>query len=117
VAQLLEALLLSLTSNPSCRAMALGSTQTLTEINTYQIYLLGRKGGRYIRLKTFPPSCDCLQVRGTGTSWSPKSLSRPVLSRDGLLDAMNTYVSYLRILLVSRGYWADTVYTIWMLRC
>jgi hypothetical protein len=36
--------------------------------NEYQEYFLGGKGGRFLGLKTLPPSCaDCLE------SWEPKS--------------------------------------------
>jgi len=44
----------------------LGSTQTLTEMNTRNISW-GGKGGRCIGLKTLPPSCaDCLEM------WEPQ---------------------------------------------
>jgi len=49
--------------NPSCRAMALGLTQPLTEMSTYQKYFLGGKGGGCVGLTTLPPSCaDCLEI-------------------------------------------------------
>jgi hypothetical protein len=44
--------------NPSGRSMALGSTQSLTEMSTSNISLreVG-KGGRRVGLTTLPPSC------------------------------------------------------------
>ena len=52
--------------NPSCRTMALGSTQHLTEMSTRNISL-GGKGSRCIGLTTLPPSCaDCLEI------WEPQ---------------------------------------------
>jgi hypothetical protein len=45
--------------NSSCRTMALGSTQPLTEMSTRNISW--GKGGRCAGLTTLPPSCaDCL---------------------------------------------------------
>ena len=41
--------------NPSCRTMALGSTQPLIEMNTTNISW--GKGGRCVGLTTLPPSC------------------------------------------------------------
>jgi len=41
------------------RTMALGSTQSLTEMSSRNIFW--GKGGRCVRLTTLPPSCaDCL---------------------------------------------------------
>ena len=58
--------------------MALGSTQSLTEMSTTNDFL-GGKGGRCLGLTTLPPSCaDCLQILGNSAFWIPKSLSRPV---------------------------------------
>jgi hypothetical protein len=62
--------------------VALESTQPLTEIITRDIPLGGGGGeeGRCIGLTTLPPLCaDCLEIVGASNSWSPKSLSRPVM--------------------------------------
>jgi hypothetical protein len=51
--------------NPSDRTMALGSTQSLTEISTGNISWGrgGGKGGRCVKLTTLPSSCvDCLEI-------------------------------------------------------
>jgi hypothetical protein len=54
--------------NPSGRTVTLGSTQP------------GGKGGRYLGLTTFLPSCaNCLEIMRTSTSWSPKGLFRPYM--------------------------------------
>jgi hypothetical protein len=55
--------------------MALGSTQSLTEMSTKNISL-GGKGGRYLGLRTFPPSC--VEHQEASTSWKPQGLSRHV---------------------------------------
>jgi hypothetical protein len=56
--------------------VALGSTQTLIEINTRSIYL-GDKGDRFVGLETFALSCeDFLEILGASTFWSPQGLSR-----------------------------------------
>jgi hypothetical protein len=48
--------------------------------NEYQKYFLGSKGGRCLCLTTLPPSCaDYREILWPSTSWSPKSLSRPVM--------------------------------------
>jgi hypothetical protein len=40
---------------------------------------MGSKGGRWLGLKTWPPSrADSLQIMGVSTSWSPKDLTSPV---------------------------------------
>jgi len=53
--------------NPSGRTMALGSTQSLTEMSTRNISCEG-KGGRCVR-QTIPTSCaDCLEI------WNPHDL-------------------------------------------
>ena len=43
--------------------MALGLTQPLTEMST-QVYFLGGKGGRCVRLTTLPPSCAVVMKYG-----------------------------------------------------
>jgi hypothetical protein len=51
--------------NPSGRTMALGSTQSLTEMSTRNISW--GKGGRCVGLTTLPPLCaDCLEI------WEPQ---------------------------------------------
>jgi hypothetical protein len=50
---------------PSGRTMALGLTQSLTEMSTRNIS--GGKGGRCVGLTTVPPSCaECLEI------WEPQ---------------------------------------------
>ena len=60
--------------NPSSRSMALGSTQSLTEMSTRNISWGGSKGGRCVGLTTLPPSCaDCLEIwepQPPGTLWA-----------------------------------------------
>jgi hypothetical protein len=57
--------------NPSGRAMALGSTQPLTEMSTRE-YFLGGKGGQRVGLTTLPRSCaECLEI------WKPLNLLEP----------------------------------------
>ena len=56
--------------------MALGLTQTLTEMSTGDISWGGGKGVRCVVLTTLPPSCaDCLEI------WEPQ------LHRHGALGA------------------------------
>jgi hypothetical protein len=65
--------------NPSNRTIALGSTQSLTEMRTRGISWGGggSKGGRCVGLTTLPPPCaDYLEILGASTSCSPKSLYR-----------------------------------------
>jgi hypothetical protein len=51
--------------NPSCRTVALESTQPLTEMSTKNISW--GKGGRCVGLTTLPPPCaDCLMI------WEPQ---------------------------------------------
>jgi hypothetical protein len=51
--------------HPSGRTMALGSTQSLTEMTTRNISW--GKGGRCVELTTLPPSCaDCHEI------WEPQ---------------------------------------------
>jgi hypothetical protein len=62
--------------NPSNHTMALGSTQTLTEMNTSNISGAG-KGCRCVGLTTLPLSCvDCLEIGGDSTSWKLNGLYR-----------------------------------------
>jgi hypothetical protein len=65
--------------NSFSRTVALGSTQSPTEMSTRCISWWG-KGGRCVGLTTLPPSSvDCLEILGTSNSWITKSLSRPVM--------------------------------------
>jgi len=49
--------------NPSGRTMALGFTQSLTDMRTRNISWGRGKGGRYVGLTTLPLSCaDCLEI-------------------------------------------------------
>jgi hypothetical protein len=58
--------------NPSGRAMTLGSAQPVREKRTRNISW-GGKGGRYLGLTTYPPSCAyCLGI------WNTQGLSRHV---------------------------------------
>ena len=56
--------------------MALGSTQTLTEMSTRGISW--GKGSRYVRLTTYHHPVLLSRNLGTLTSWNPLGLSRPV---------------------------------------
>jgi hypothetical protein len=54
--------------------MAVGSTLPLNR-NEYQGYLLGGKGGWWVELTTFPPSCpDYLEISDALTCWNPRAL-------------------------------------------
>ena len=55
--------------NPSDRAMALRSTQPLTEMSTRGISW-GGKGSRCVGLALPPSSADCHEILGASTSWS-----------------------------------------------
>jgi hypothetical protein len=69
--------------NPSCRTMALVSTQPLTEMSTRNISW--GKGGQRVGLTTLPPSCaDCLKI------WEPQPL--------GNLKACNGIAFYTYLL-------------------
>jgi hypothetical protein len=59
------------------RTMALGSTQSVTEISTRGISS-GAKGGRCVGLTAFPPCTDCLEIIETFTSWNLKGIG-PVI--------------------------------------
>ena len=63
--------------------MALGSTQSPTEMSATNISW-GDTDGRHVGMTTLPPSCaDCLEIRGASTSWSPKGLTRPLYGPQG----------------------------------
>jgi len=66
----------SLTLNPSDRTMALGSTQSLTQMSTRSISWGQRRPVR--KADTLPPSCAFVTKSGNLTSWNPLGLSRPV---------------------------------------
>jgi hypothetical protein len=59
--------------DPSSRTMALGSTQSLTEMSTRN--LPGGKSGRCVGLTTLPPSMSRMsENEGASTSRNPKGL-------------------------------------------
>ena len=63
--------------NPFGRTLALGSTQSLTEMSTRNISWMG-KGWRCVGLTTLPPSCyNCLEI------WKPQ-LSGTISACPGL---------------------------------
>ena len=68
-------------NNPSCRTMALGLTQPLTEMSTRIIsWWGGGKGGWCVwltHLTTF--MCRLSWNLEASTSWNPQGLSRPVM--------------------------------------
>jgi len=53
--------------------MALGSTQSLTEMSTRNISWAG-KGGRCVRLTPTPSCAEFLEIWGLSTSWNPLGL-------------------------------------------
>ena len=56
---------------PSSRTVALGSTQSLTEMSTRNISW-GGKGGRCLELTNLSPSCaDCLEICEPQTAGNP----------------------------------------------
>jgi hypothetical protein len=68
--------------------MAQGSTQSVTEMITRVISWGGRgggrgvKGGRWVRLTTWPPLCAaCLEILGASNFWSHKDLSKTVMKQ------------------------------------
>jgi hypothetical protein len=64
----------------SGRTTTLESTQSLTEMGNKNISWRGDKDGRYLGLKTLPPSCaECLDILGASTFWNPKGPSRHVM--------------------------------------
>jgi len=66
-------------SNPFSRTIALVSTQPLTEMSIRNISWQV-KAGQCVGLTTLPPSrVYCLEILEASTSWTPKSLSRPVM--------------------------------------
>ena len=65
--------------NPSGRTMALGLTQTLTEMSTSSISWVG-KGGRCVRLTTLPPSCAVVMKSGNLNFLAP---SEPLQACNG----------------------------------
>ena len=63
--------------NPYGRAMALGSTQPLTEKSTRYVSWHAKMVGG-IGFTTFPSSCaDSLEILEASNSWNPKGLPRP----------------------------------------
>lgn len=66
--------------NPSCRLMAPGSTQPLTDLCTSSIY--GGKSCRCVGLTNLLSSCaDILEVIGARTFCSPKGLCGPLMGQ------------------------------------
>ena len=76
--------------NPSCRTMALGSTQTLTEFRTRGIY--GGKGSRCLELTALPRSgAGCPEILGASTCWA-------LMACPGLeWDSLTFYYIYIYI--------------------
>ena len=72
--------------------VAVGSTQPLTEMSTE--ISPGGKGSRYVGLITLPSRADCLEILGSSTFWSLKSVSRPIVEYRSLTLAMP--ISYRR---------------------
>jgi len=71
--------------------------------NEYQAYFLGDTGGRFLRLKTLPPSfTDCLAICNPSTSWNPQGLSRPVMGLLYLL-LLSKQVIYFLILFANKS--------------
>jgi hypothetical protein len=69
--------------NLSSRTMALGSTQSLTEMSTRNIFW--SKGGRCIGLTTLPPSCvDYFKIWEPQPPGTLRACSRPVMGLLGL---------------------------------
>jgi hypothetical protein len=76
-------------NNPSCRTMALGLTQPLTEMSTRNMSCGWRRPVcRSDNLTTF--TCRLSWNLGASTSWNPQGLSRPVM---GLLYLLYTWSS------------------------
>ena len=60
------------------RTSAMGSTQPLTKVGMRTISW--DKGGRSIGLTNLPHSCaDFLEILEASVSWSPESMSRPLM--------------------------------------
>jgi hypothetical protein len=73
--------------------MALGSTQSLTEMSTRNIsWRVKAVGARTDNLTTF--MCRLSRNLGVSTSWNPKGLSRPVM---GLLSLISPRIEALHV--------------------
>jgi hypothetical protein len=84
--------------NPYGRTMALGSTQSLTEISTRNNSWWG-KGGRCVQLITLPPSCaECLETRVSQPLGNLRSCPAPymdsfclIFSREDSMDEVTVH--------------------------
>jgi hypothetical protein len=91
--------------NPSCRTVALGLTQPLTE--TSKGIFPGGKDGRYVRPTTLPPSCAvCLEI---SSSWNLQGLSMPV---QGLLYLylVITYRNLYVLIIIPLIFWSKSAH-------
>jgi hypothetical protein len=76
--------------NPSGRTRGTGVDAAYNR-NEDHVYFLGGKGGRWVGLTTFPPSCaDWHEILTASTSWNPQGLSRPVMGLFYLYKVNNT---------------------------
>jgi len=79
---------IKLVYNPSCRTMALGSTQPLTKMSTRNVTWGKRRPVlRADNLTNFMYRLSC--NLGASNSWNPQGLSRPVM---GLLYLFTVYL-------------------------
>jgi len=94
-----------------------------SNINEYQVYFLGGKSGRCVRLTTYHHPVPLSRNLGTLTSWNPLGLSWPVMGLLYLSCIVVDFINYTTVCSISRAlagvscfFYALTIWTVeWFL--